>query len=246
MMRPPRIGIVIPLALAGAISACRSAPPELVKAQEQPPPVFQATPRESFVPREPRLVPAETLIRSYTAIFGDLIPPEIRKNYSVGNRKGRYFGWEEHLSALGLPDYHRDLPRVTQTNTIMVAEFERLATMLCDRSANRDLVPQPPPKTPPDAELKELVQVSAPPVFAFAVKPGPLTAAEFKPRFDVLHRTFLGYPVELAPRERLAEFHALYTRVEERHRVEKKGRPFVSAWSSVCQGLARHPEFHHY
>jgi hypothetical protein len=198
-------------------------------------------PREAFVPREPRLVPAEALIHSYTAIFGDLVLPSVREKYDVGNREARYFGWQEHLSALGLPDYHRDLPRVTQTNTVMVAEFERLATELCDRAAGRDLVVRANPAT-----ASKDSDPSAPRVFDFAPKPGPLSESEFRPRFDVLHRTFLGYPAELAPKERVEEFYALYTHVEERHRREKKARPDVAAWSSVCQGLARHPEFHHY
>lgn len=227
------------------VAGCRSAPPELVKPREQPAAAVQTAPRESFEPREARLVAAETLIRSYTAIFGDLMIPEHRKGYDVSNRNARYFGWQEHLSALGLPDYLQDLPRVTQTNTVMVAEFERLAATLCDRAANKDL--RPGANKPLTPELKALVQVEAPPVFAFQAKPGPITLDEFRPRFDVLHRTFLGYPAELAPPERTPEFHALYTQVEARHRKEGKGAPpFVSAWSAVCQGLSRHPEFHHY
>lgn len=236
------VAIVVVLSLAG----CRSAPAELVKPQEVAPPKVESAPREAFVPREPRMVPAETLIRSYAAIFGDLIGPEGRKNYPLGSRTGRYFGWEEHLPGLGVPDYQRDLPRVGQTNTVMVAEFERLAAALCDRAAARDLLPNPNAK-PLTPELKALVQVNAPPVFPFTAKAGPISEADFAPRFDSLHRTFLGYPAELAPKERIGEFYALYTHVEARHRADKpSSASFVSAWSAVCQGLARHPEFHHY
>lgn len=89
------------LFLTLGLVACRSAPPELVKPREQPAPLVQTTPRESFEPREARLVAAETLIRSYTAIFGDLMIPEHRKGYDVSNKSARYFGWQEHLSALG-------------------------------------------------------------------------------------------------------------------------------------------------
>jgi len=233
--------------LALALLECRPAPPALVRPVESALPAPAATPRESFVPREPRLVPAEVLIHSYTAIFGDLLPPEIRKNYGAANAEGRYFGWEQHLSALGLPDYPRDLPRVTQTNTVMVAAFEGLAATLCDRAALHDLTPRLRDATLAP-ELAALVQVKAPPLFAFDAPPGPITIDAFRPRFDVLHRSFLGYPVDLAPPERVADFHALYTEVEARHRGGQKSSvpPPVAAWSAVCQGLARHPEFHHY
>lgn len=242
-----RVVLALAALLAPALLSCRSAPPEIVHAQEAPSPVVQAAPRESFIPREPRLIPAETLIRSYTAIFGDILPPEIRKNYASANAKAPYFGWEQYLSALGLPDYTRDLPRTQQSNTIMVAAFEQLAIFLCDRAALRDLGPNKPKPLSP--ELEGLVQFKSPPVFDFSAKPGPITLDEFRPRFDVLHRTFLGYPAALAPPERVEEFHALYTKVEERHRTDKKlgGLPsHLAGWSAVCQGLARHPEFHHY
>ena len=234
-------------ALSVALVDCRPSPPPLVQPVESALPPPTTTPRESFLPREPRLVPAEALIHSYASIFGDLMPPEIRKNYSAANAQARYFGWESHLSALGLPDYPRDLPRVTQTNTVMVAEFEALATTLCDRAAAHDLIPRLRDATL-TPELAALVQIKAPPLFAFDAPAGPLTRDAFASRFDVLHRTFLGYPIGLAPVERLDQFHALYTEVEARHRTGKKSGvpPSVSAWSAVCQGLARHPEFHHY
>jgi hypothetical protein len=242
------------IALAGVmavalipLAACHRAPPELVRPQVASVPDVAVAPRESFIPREPRLMPAETLIRSYTAIFGDLVEPEARTRYDRSNQRGRYFGWSEQLSALGLPDYTRDQARASQTNTIMIAAFEKLAIALCDRAAIRDLRLDKANVKPLSPELKALVQVEAPPVFAFEPKSAPLSEADFVPRFDVLHRTFLGYPAALAPREREAEFYALYKKVEQRHVAAKSGQaPHIPAWSAVCQGLARHPEFHHY
>ena len=35
--------------------------------------------------------------------------------------------------------------------------------------------------------------------------------------FDVLHRTFLGYPVKLAPPDRVERFHTLFTAISQRH-----------------------------
>src|SRR4029079_13145360 len=68
------------IALAGVravalipLAACHRAPPELVRPQVASVTDGAVPPRESFIPREPRLMPAETLIRSYTAIFGDLV-----------------------------------------------------------------------------------------------------------------------------------------------------------------------------
>lgn len=237
-----RVAMAFLLAL---LSACRHAPPELVPSHVAEQVRVDVAPRDAFVPREPRLMPAESLIRSYTSIFGDLATPEVRAQYDAASRKARYFGWHNHLSSLGVPDYSRDQPRVGQSNTIMVAAFEQIGIELCDRAAVRELHPIKPKALSPD--LQALVQVQAPPVFAFDQKAGPLTQSDFTPRFDVLHRTFLGYPVALAPKEREPEFFALYKKVEARRANAKKGYPpHVAAWSAVCQGLVRHPEFHQF
>lgn len=228
-----------------ALASCQASPPEVVAPRALPPPAIAEAPRESFVARETRLVPAEVLIHSYTQIFGDLMLPEVRAPYDEAARRGAYFGWDQHLAALGLPDYTRDLGRATQTNTIMAAAFERLGVILCDRAAGRDLYSRSPKPLPPAARGLAFVEPRT--VFAFEPRPAPLSEADFGPRFDVLHRTFLGYPARLAPPERLHEFFAVYKKVESRHVALKQGQaPHVSAWSAVCQGLVRHPEFHHY
>jgi hypothetical protein len=114
--------------------------------------------------------------------------------------------------------------------------------------------PQPPAPAgkPANAQGSSL---SPPPVakraiFAFDVPRAPLDEAGFAPRFDVLHRTFLGYPASLAPPERVGEFYRLYRETVERHSAanapKSRFTPIESGWSAVCQGLARHPEFHLY
>ena len=64
-----------------ALASCQASPPEVVAPRALPPPAIAEAPRESFVARETRLVPAEVLIHSYTQIFGDLMLPEVRAPY---------------------------------------------------------------------------------------------------------------------------------------------------------------------
>jgi len=86
-------------------------------------------------------------------------------------------------------------------------------------------------------------------VFGFDEPRGPVDAAAFGPRFDVLHRTFLGYPASLAPPTRTARFFQLYRDIVAGHaKAEPKSRftPDEAGWAAVCYGLVRHPEFHLY
>jgi hypothetical protein len=182
-----------------------------------------------------RLVPPEVYIRSYLQLFGGLAPQEVQAK-ARGTDGGQLFdAWDDYLAALGLPDYKLDLPRASQTNAIMVAAFERLAVALCDRAVERDL------KTNPPLPIAERV------VFAFEA-PDKLDDAGFTSRFDVLHRTFLGYPAALAP-GRIKDFYGLYSNIVAHHAAaSKKSRfsPTEAGWAAVCYGLARHPEFHLY
>ncbi len=180
-----------------------------------------------------RLVPPEVYIRSYLQLFGGLAPIEVQAKARGADGGQLFDAWDDYLAALGLPDYKLDLPRATQTNAIMVAAFERLAIALCDRAVEHDLKAHPP--------MESRV------VFAFEA-PEKLDAAGFASRFDVLHRTFLGYPASLAP-GRTDDFHGLYTHIEQNHRAaatKSRFTPTEAAWAAVCYGLARHPEFHLY
>jgi hypothetical protein len=210
---------------AHAIDATPRAPvAEISRAPED------VTPKQDL-----RLLPPEAYVRSYLNLFGGLGPKEVQDR-ARGADGGQLFDtWDDYLAALGFPDYKLDLPRATQTNAIMVATFERLAVALCDRAVERDLKSNPP--LPVDQRV----------VFAFEVPATTMNEGEFAARFDVLHRTFLGYPAALAPK-RTEEFFGLYKKVESLHAAAKKTRftPAQAGWSAVCQGLARHPEFHLY
>jgi hypothetical protein len=122
----------------------------------------------------------------------------------------------------------------------MAATFERLGVALCDRALEHDL------KAPKGGQLPPLSERL---IFAFDVPRGPVDAAAFAPRFDVLHRTFLGYPTSLAPPARAARFFQLYRDIVAGHaKAEPKSRfsPDEAGWAAVCYGLVRHPEFHLY
>jgi hypothetical protein len=83
-------------------------------------------------------------------------------------------------------------------------------------------------------------------VFAFEVTKAAPTHAEFAARFDVLHRTFLGYPAELAPADRVSRFYAFYNKIVAAHAPIKKPPPVLTAdetaWGAVCTALVQHPE----
>ena len=79
---------------------------------------------------------------------------------------------------------------------------------------------------------------------------GPVSAGSFAPGFDVLHRTFLGYPARLAPPGRQQSFLELYQGTVARHAEKGAQRsrftPAEAGWAAVCYGLVRHPEFNLY
>jgi hypothetical protein len=195
----------------------------------------QPLPRTSVVavdttPKERRrMIPPEVYLRAYLGWFGGLAPLDVQNRAKPRNL---FDQWDDYLAALGLPDYRIDLPRATQSNTLMLATLGRLGEALCIRAAERDLHGKPPP-------LAERV------VFAFDAKPAP-SRAEFAERFDVLHRTFLGYPSALAPEDRVGKFYALYQTIARRHvAAAKKNAPLTpdeTAWAATCIALVQHPE----
>jgi hypothetical protein len=193
------------------------------------------TPQDTAPKAEPRMVPPEAYMRTYLTLFGGLAPVEVQKKARGADGAQLFDAWDDYFAALGFPDYRIDMPRATQTNALMVATFERLGVALCDRAVEHDLKA--------NALLVERT------VFAFET-PKVVDRAAFDPRFDVLHRTFLGYPAKLAPPERGERFFALFQDVMKRH--EKPGTPksrftpSEAGWASVCYGLIRHPEFQLY
>ncbi len=223
-----RLAIVALVALTACAPAATIRPSQKTALRE----TGRAT-EDTTTKQDLRLVPPEVYIRSYLQLFGGLAPRDVQAKARGADGSQLFDAWDDYLAALGLPDYKLDLPRATQTNAIMVAAFERLAVALCDRAVERDLKAHPPL----DARV----------VFAFDA-PERLDDAGFASRFDVLHRTFLGYPAALAP-GRVDDFRGLYTHIEQNHRAAAKSSRFTpteAAWAAVCYGLARHPEFHLY
>jgi hypothetical protein len=110
---------------------------------------------------------------------------------------------------------------------MMLATFALLGEALCARAAEHDLHGHPP--------LANRI------VFAFEA-PARDDQDAFAEGFDVLHQTFLGYPLALAPPERLPRFHRLYLEVAGRHPRGARLTPAETAWVAVCAALVVHPE----
>ena len=187
--------------------------------------------------QRPRLMPPEAYIRSMLHLFGGLAPPEMQAKIKAVN--GSLFDtWNDYLAALGLPEHRLDVPRTLEANALMVATFERVGIALCALAIQNDLKGATPP--PVDKRV----------VFAFEVTKDPLTEETFAARFDVLHRTFLGYPAKLSPvSKRQERFFKIYTDTVAAHQAKDAPKGFTpeeAGWAAVCYGLVRHPEFHLY
>ncbi len=197
--------------------------------------------REDTTHKEgPRLMVAETYMRSYLAIFGGLSPLDSQAALvgAGATRDNNLFDrWADYLAALGMPDYKSDIDRSAQTNALMVAAFERTGIALCDRAVENDLRGS----RPVDQRI----------VFAFEGGPEVASDTAFATRFDIVHRTFLGYPAELAPTtNRTSKFYNLYKQAKANQTAPDAGRFRLTAdeaaWAAVCYALIRHPEFHFY
>lgn len=234
---------VLSLALALAAlggAGCNSAPPEAtVKVTTIP--GHDGLPEDTTVKEAPRLIHAEAYMRTYLTLFGGLAPlTPIQAQVAARGQDGSalFDTWNDYLMALGFPDYKNDIPRQGQTNAVMVAAFERVGVALCDRALENDLKGMP--ATPVDKRL----------IFAFDPPAGAPDQAAFTAGFDVLHRTFLGYPVALAPTDRVTRFFKLYNDVVTAHSAAGAPKTRFSAteagWAAMCYGLIRHPEFHLY
>ena len=162
------------------------------------------------------MLPPEVYLRAYIGWFGGLAPLDVQNR---ARPKGLFDAWDDYLAALGLPDYKIDLPRQGQSNTLMLATLGRLGEALCVRAAEHDLHARQPPV-----------------VFAFDPH------GDFAAGFDVLHRTFLGYPAKLAPPDRVEKFHALFQAVHDRHPAKNPLNADETAWAAVCAALVQHPE----
>jgi hypothetical protein len=184
--------------------------------------------------QSPRLLPPEAYIHSYLSLFGGLSPIQAQMAAQAQDKTALFDSWNDYLASLGLPDYRIDIPRATQTNALMLATFERLGVALCDRAVEHDIAA--------NSGSDKLI---------FDFDPADkLDQAGFSDRFDVLHRTFLGYPATLAPQDRISKFFGLYKDTVMRHSAtgaaKSRFTPSQAGWANVCYGLIRHPEFHFY
>ena len=203
--------------------------------------------RDMSPKEDERLMPGETLVRSYLAVFGGLAPLEAQTILKGRTTDGLFDAWTDYLTVLGIPDPRTDILRGTQSNPLMLASFERIGVALCDRSVERDLKANPP------------LSAADRTLFTFDT-PEKLDREAFETRFNVLHRTFLGYPVRLAPTDRTTRFFALYQNTLRARTAALSNSgdasaeagaasvfsPREAAWAVVCHGLVRHPEFHLY
>lgn len=212
------------LVLATVIAACTPPAATIAPSAPHPLPVHREVAIDTTPKARPRMMPPEVYLRAYMMWFGGLAPLDVQ---TTARGKALFDAWDDYLSALGLPDYRLDLPRQLQTNTLMVATFGRLGEVLCIRAAEHDLHR----KTPPDQRI----------VFAFEPIEAP-TQAQFGERFDVLHRTFLGYPASLAPPEREQRYFQLFQQVAARHKAKQPLTSEETAWAAICSALVQHPE----
>lgn len=182
----------------------------------------------------PRLMNAETLMRSYLSIFGGLAPLEMQTRLRGTTPAGNvplFDAWTDYLSALGVPDYALDIPRFEQTNPLMLAAYERIGVALCDRAVEGDLR---------GAAMNQRA------VFRFDLTAAPPTDGQLDQRIGVLHRRFLGYPLAMAPDGRAARFRQLYRDTVARTATRARFSPVEAGWATVCYAFVRHPEFHLY
>ena len=214
------------------LAACSHGPHAVAPSQPEPLPAARQIAIDTTPKERRRMISPEMYLRAYMGWFGNLAPLDVQKR---AQPKNLFDALDDYLAALGLPDYRVDLPRQTQSNTLMMATLGRLGEALCLRAVEHDLHGSTTPSAP--APLAQRV------VFAFEPVAKP-TAAQFADRFDVLHRTFLGYPSKLAPPDRVARFFQLYKQVAARH-ADKKNAPLTpdeTAWAAVCAALVQHPE----
>lgn len=222
-----RAWVLVALVSCGACGACgahdsHDAPAVIVPTLAEPlPPHHDSLGPVMLAAHRRRMLPPEALLRAYLGWFGGLAPVDAQKR---AHGLELFDSWTDYLAALGLPDYHVDSPRVTQSNSLMLATIGKLSEALCVRAAEHDLHA----RTTLDKRV----------VFGFDARPAP-SLAEFEVGFDVLHRTFLSYP---APVDRAGRFYALYREVAGRHTAGPTLTSDETAWVAICSALVLHPE----
>jgi len=221
------------LLCAPALTACSKAPAE-VTVSVNTIPGHGSLPEDNTTKEAPRLMLAEAYMRSYLQLFGGLSPIPAQTLARGSDGSALFDTWNDYLLTLGFADYRIDIPRQTQPNAVMIASFERVGIALCDRALEHDWKAMP--AIPAAQRL----------IYAFDMPAGTPTLPQFTAGLDVLHRTFLGYPVALAPTDRVNRFYKVYGDVVAAHTTMTRFTPAQAGWAAVCYGMVRHPEFHLY
>lgn len=189
---------------------------------------------QDTTPKEgPRLLSSEAYLRTYLQIFDGMTPAQVQ---TAAKQDNLFKAWSDYLRLIGTPDHKRDIPRAPETNALMLATFERIGIALCDRALQNDWKSATP------------VPVEDRRVFAFEQPADDVSLDQFASGFDVMHRTFLGYPAKLARTDRVSRFYGLYKDVVAAHDPAKSPKLTAAeaGWAAVCYGLVRHPELHLY
>jgi hypothetical protein len=230
MIRRALASVLVLLPLA---AGCSKAPPEQTVSVTTIP-GHGGLPQDTTTKESPRLMLAEAYMRSYLQLFGGLSPLQAQTVARGSDGSALFDTWNDYLLTLGFADYRIDIPRQTQPNAVMVASFERVGVALCDRALEADWKASPQP--PIGQRL----------VYDFDMPAGSPTLAQFQAGLDVLHRTFLGYPVALAPTDRVNRFYGVYNQVVAAHTAKTRFTPAQAGWAAICYAMIRHPEFHLY
>ena len=115
-----------------------------------------------------------------------------------------------------------------QTNTLMLATLGRLGEALCDRAVEHDLARQDRARSTRRLRVRRAARSPS--------------LDEFAARFDVLHRTFLGYPLRLAPGGPRREVLRALRRGRRASHDEGAADARRDRVGRGLHGLVRHPE----
>src|ERR1700691_1285238 len=103
--------------IACLVAAC-SPPATIPATASHPLPAYSEAMIDTTPKQRRRLLPPEVYLSAYLTWFGGLVPLDVQ-NRARG--RNMFDAWDDYLAALGLPDYRIDLPRATQSNTLMLA-----------------------------------------------------------------------------------------------------------------------------
>ena len=170
-------------------------------------------------------------MRSYLQLFGGLAPLDAQT--ALRGNNGLFDTWRDYLAALGMPDYTLEIARNPQTNSLMIATFERMGVALCDRAVEKEL----------QADTRRRRRHS---------ERSSLSSRPQRSRRRPIHRA-LRHPSSdfsrLSGQARQKPIACPLLQDLHRHRGRPRGQgrsqilftPPLAGWATVCYGLVRHP-----